>query len=116
MLSAPPLPIVNGERSANGLFVPTSSIISVLVKLLAAHRFNLPTVKLVEGVPASMVTTLEMAFVIQTVVILLLNVLSGGLPPDQLVPMRQRPSVGLIQALSARAGVKIDSVRKAMDA
>ena len=77
----------DGELRMSGLFVVTLLICNVLVKPLGAQRFNLVTTRFVAAVGASIVTTLLLALVIQTVVIF---VPPGGAPPLQLTPSLER--------------------------
>jgi len=66
------------------------------VAVFGAEMLNLWTVRLLAGVAASMVTTFVLSLVIW-----MNEVLSGGVPPDQLVPTRHKPLVVCIQAFSA---------------
>jgi len=75
-------------------------MLKVFVELFdAPQRFNLVTVIFVAGVARSIVTTLLLAFVIQTTVMLVPG--PGAVPPLQFVPTCHRPLLGLVQTLSA---------------
>src|ERR1043165_5862738 len=100
------------EPRTRGRSVVTSVINSVLVELLPPpQRFRRVATKLVAKVPASMVTTLLLTFVIHTAAALVPPV--GGVPPLQFVPSRHSPLLGLTQIFCASAFVANSKTRPA---
>src|SRR5215471_12187104 len=80
----------------------------VLVTPGGALRVNFWTVKLVEGVIASIVTVFVMSLVMR-----MKDVMSGGVRPDQFVPSRQKPLALVIHIFSARAERTLANRRRA---